>query len=85
MIFPTLLLVKIGVAAAAACAPPLALVGLPGMWLALGIAGAAEYWTDTRLFSFETMIGCLTLAVLGEIWDRFYELDEPPDDSCRDD
>ncbi|QDV08126.1 hypothetical protein Poly30_36620 [Planctomycetes bacterium Poly30] len=69
MTLPTELLAQIGVAAAAVLAPPLALLGLPGMWLALGVAGAAEYWTEARLFSTQTMIGCLVLACLGEIWE----------------
>lgn len=69
MSLPTLLLVKMGVASAAAFAPPLALFGLPGMWLALGVAGAAEYWTDERLFSIGTMVGCLILTILAEVWE----------------
>ncbi|MFT6111015.1 MAG: hypothetical protein ACJA2W_003944 [Planctomycetota bacterium] len=39
------------------------------MWLTLGVAGAAEYWTETRLYSTQTMIGCLVIAIVGEIWE----------------
>ena len=64
-----LLLTKVGAALLALCAPLLSLLGLPGMWLALVGLGAAEYWSEPRLYSTTTIVGCLCLAILGELWE----------------
>jgi len=69
MDFTLLLLIKIGAALFALVAPLLSLLGLPGMWLALVGLGAAEYWSEPRLYSSTTIVGCLCLAVLGELWE----------------
>ena len=66
---PLLFLIKAGAALLAICAPLLSLLGLPGMWLALVGLGAAEYWTEPRLYSTVTIVGCLCLAVAGELWE----------------
>lgn len=69
MTFTLLALAKTGAAFLALCAPPLTLLGLPGMWLALVGLGAAEYWSEPRLYSGWTIAGCIGLAIAGEAWE----------------
>ncbi len=69
MIFTLLLLTKLAAATLAIAAPFLSLLGLPGMWLALVGLGAAEYWTEPRLYSNTTIVGCLGIALAGEVWE----------------
>ncbi|MEM9801731.1 MAG: DUF456 domain-containing protein, partial [Planctomycetota bacterium] len=49
--------------------PLIVLIGLPGTWMLLALAGLAEWWTAPSLFSTTTMIGVLVLAALGELWE----------------
>lgn len=49
--------------------PALVLLGLPGTWLLLALAGLAEWATPARLFSDTTLVGVIALAVLGEVWE----------------
>lgn len=49
--------------------PLLILVGLPGTWLLLSIAGVAEWVTGPRLFGTPVLVAALALAVGGEIWE----------------
>lgn len=69
MTLALLILTKAGAALLAICAPPLSLLGLPGMWIALVGLGAAEYWSEPRLYSTGTILGCLGLAIAGELWE----------------
>lgn len=49
--------------------PVLALMGLPGTWLLLAVAGIAEWITDERLFSTVTIVGTIAVACAGEAWE----------------
>lgn len=49
--------------------PALVVMGLPGTWLLLALAGTAEGLTDARLFSSTTWIGVLLVALAGELWE----------------
>lgn len=49
--------------------PLLGLMGLPGTWLLLALAGGAEWITEPRLFSGGTAIAAVLLAVAGEAWE----------------
>ncbi len=60
---------KLVLSVGALCGAPITLVGLPGMWLSLGCAGLAEYFTDERLYSNTTMAGCLLLTIAGDVWE----------------
>lgn len=60
---------QVSVVLAALLAPLLTLFMLPGMWLALAVAGIAEWVTDRALFSAWSLGGCLALALLGELWE----------------
>jgi uncharacterized protein YqgC (DUF456 family) len=51
--------------------PALVLLGLPGTWLLLALAGLAEWTTPAQLFSGMTVAVVLILAVLGEAWEFF--------------
>lgn len=51
--------------------PLLVLVGLPGTWLALAVAGLCEWGTVATLFSHSTLVGVLALAIAGEAWEFF--------------
>lgn len=47
--------------------PLLVLLGLPGTWLLIALAGLAEWATPAQLFTGTSVAVVLTLAVLGEI------------------
>lgn len=47
--------------------PLLVLLGLPGTWLVVALAGAAEALTEARLFSNTTAMVVLGVAGLGEV------------------
>ena len=49
--------------------PLVILMGLPGTWLLLLLAGVAEWVTDPRLFDTVTLVSVLVLAVAGEVWE----------------
>jgi len=49
--------------------PALVLLGLPGTWLLLALAGLAEWATPARLFSTTSVAVVIGLAVLGEVWE----------------
>ena len=49
--------------------PLIVLLGLPGTWLLLALAGLTEWWTEPRLFSDVTLIGVLIVAIAGEVWE----------------
>jgi len=49
--------------------PLLILLGLPGTWLLLMLAGVAEWITEPRLFGTLTLVSALVLAVAGEVWE----------------
>ncbi|MEX1024182.1 MAG: DUF456 family protein [Planctomycetota bacterium] len=50
----------------------LVLIGLPGTWLLLVLAGVAEWLTEPRLFSDATVVAALVLALLGEAFEFFF-------------
>ena len=49
--------------------PLVVLLGLPGTWLLLALAGLAEWWTEPQLFSTATLVFVLAVAVAGELWE----------------
>lgn len=49
--------------------PLVILMGLPGTWLLLLLAGVAEWVTEPRLFDTVTLVSVLVLAVAGEVWE----------------
>ncbi|MEM1448544.1 MAG: DUF456 family protein [Planctomycetota bacterium] len=49
--------------------PLIVLLGLPGTWLLLALAGLAEWWTEPRLFSDVTLVGTVLVALAGEAWE----------------
>lgn len=49
--------------------PLLGLMGLPGTWLLLALAGGAEWITEPQLFSAGTAVAAVLLAVAGETWE----------------
>lgn len=63
------LIAKIVLPVVGAGGPVLVLLGLPGTWLVLALAGAFEWWTDPRLFSSVTMGAVLAIALAGELWE----------------
>lgn len=65
----TALIVKLALPLLGLLGPLTVLMGLPGTWLTLALAGTAEWVTDEALFDAATLIGCLVVAVLGEVWE----------------
>lgn len=49
--------------------PLLAVMGLPGTWLLLALAGLAEWGTGPRLFSTGGVATAVALALAGEVWE----------------
>jgi uncharacterized protein YqgC (DUF456 family) len=49
--------------------PLLILLGLPGTWLLLALAGLAEWITEPRLFGTPVLVIAVALAVAGEVWE----------------
>lgn len=49
--------------------PLIVLVGLPGTWLVLALAGCAEWWTESRLFSTPVLVTAVVLTAAGEVWE----------------
>lgn len=65
----TLIAVRILLPILGLAGPVLGLMGLPGTWLLLALAGGAEWITEPRLFSNGTVIAAVLIAVAGEAWE----------------
>jgi len=60
------ILAAILVTLAALVAPALVLLGIPGAWLALAVAGACAWWRDA-LFDWRTLAAAAGVALLAEL------------------
>ena len=65
----TLIAVRVLLPIVGLMCPLLGLMGLPGTWLLLALAGGAEWITEPQLFSGGTAAAAVLLAVAGEAWE----------------
>ena len=65
----TLIAVRVLLPIVGLACPLLGLMGMPGTWLLLALAGGAEWITEPRLFSNGTAVAAVLLAVAGEVWE----------------
>ena len=61
----TLIAVRVLLPIVGLVCPLLGLMGMPGTWLLLALAGGAEWITEPRLFSNGTAVAAVLLAVAG--------------------